>query len=67
MKVSVIVPVHDTERYVPEAVEKTLAQTRRDFDLVILNDGSTDTSPEILRRSGHYRIFTPRSRRNRST
>ncbi len=50
MKVLVIMPVYNAERYVAAAVESVLAQTHRDFDFIIVNDGSTDGSPEILRR-----------------
>ncbi len=63
MRVPAIMPVHNTERCVAEAVERTLAQTRRDFDLVILNDGSTDTSPEILRRYAEQDMRALRNRK----
>ncbi len=50
MKVSVVMPVYNAERYVAAAIESVLAQTHRDFDFIMVNDGSTDGSPGILRR-----------------
>ena len=47
--ISVILPVYNTEAYVREAVESILAQTFTDFELIIINDGSTDGSGAILR------------------
>lgn len=39
---SVLMPVFNAERYIDEAVESVLAQTFQDFELLLLNDGSTD-------------------------
>ena len=44
--VSVIVNVYDCERYVGEAVESVLAQTYRPFELIVVDDGSTDGSAD---------------------
>ena len=41
-------PVYNAERYVAEAVESVLAQTFRDFEFIIINDGSTDGSLAVL-------------------
>lgn len=46
--VSVILPVHNGARHLREAVESVLAQHTVDFELLILNDGSTDNTHEIL-------------------
>src|SRR5512135_1662363 len=48
--VSVLMPVYNAERYVVEAVESILAQTFRDFEFLIIDDGSTDDSGAILSR-----------------
>ena len=50
MKVSVIMPVYNAERYVGKTIESVLGQTHRDFAFIIVNDGSTDGDAEILRR-----------------
>src|SRR6478672_11907562 len=47
---SVLMPVYNGARYLAEAVESILGQTFRDFELIIVNDGSTDGSEKILRR-----------------
>ena len=47
--ISVVLPVYNAEAYVREAVESILAQSFTDFELIIINDGSTDGSGAILR------------------
>ena len=47
MKVSIIVPVYNVERYLHNCIESILSQTYRDFELFLINDGSTDRSGEI--------------------
>jgi glycosyltransferase involved in cell wall biosynthesis len=49
-RVSVTMPVHNGERFVGEAIESILGQTYRDLELVVVDDGSTDATPEILSR-----------------
>jgi glycosyltransferase involved in cell wall biosynthesis len=58
-KISVVMPVFNTERYLAAAVESVLSQTFRDFELIAVDDGSTDGSGEMLRR---YAAADPRMR-----
>jgi glycosyltransferase involved in cell wall biosynthesis len=46
--VTVLMPVFNGERFLQEAIESILQQTHRDFELLIINDGSTDRSRDII-------------------
>lgn len=48
IKVSIIVPVYNTEKYLPECLESILAQTLNDIEVICIDNGSTDTSGKIL-------------------
>lgn len=47
-EISVILPVFNSEEFIGKAIESVLAQTFEDFELIIVNDGSTDSSKEII-------------------
>lgn len=47
-KVSVLMPVYNAAPFLAEAIDSILAQTFADFEFVIINDGSTDGSEEII-------------------
>lgn len=48
-RVSVVMPVHNAAPYVREAVDSMLGQTFGDFELIVVDDGSTDGSAEIVK------------------
>jgi glycosyltransferase involved in cell wall biosynthesis len=48
--VSVLMPVYNAERYIEEALESVLNQTFENFEVITVNDGSTDGTLDILRR-----------------
>lgn len=50
--VSVILPVYNGENYVRFAIESVLGQTLQDFELIVIDDGSADSTPEIVRSYG---------------
>lgn len=47
---SVVIPVYNGEAYLAEAIESALAQTETNIEVVVVDDGSTDSSRAILRR-----------------
>ena len=46
-KVSIIIPVYNGEKYLGRCIESILTQTLQDFELILVDDGSTDASPRI--------------------
>ena len=45
--ISIIVPVYNVEKYLPECIESILAQTFTDFELILVEDGSPDGCPAL--------------------
>lgn len=57
--VTVIMPVYNAEKYLKESIESILNQSFKDFELLIINDGSTDLSLDILNK---YKLIDTRVR-----
>lgn len=49
-QISIIVPVYNAEKYLAECIDSILGQSFADFELLLVNDGSTDSSPAICHR-----------------
>jgi glycosyltransferase involved in cell wall biosynthesis len=54
--ISVIIPVYNGEKTIKQTVESVLNQTFRDFELLIINDGSQDATLEIIQAINDERI-----------
>jgi glycosyltransferase involved in cell wall biosynthesis len=66
LQVSVVMPVFNAAEYLEAALESVLVQTLGDLELIVVDDGSTDASPEILERAtaGDARVRVVRNQGN---
>jgi glycosyltransferase involved in cell wall biosynthesis len=64
-KISVILPVHNRADVLPRAIESVLGQELREFELIVIDDGSTDGSAKVAQSFGDERIKLIRLDRNR--
>ena len=59
--VSVLVPIYNVERYIAQALDSLRAQTFEDFEVICINDGSEDSSRQIVQRyldaDGRFRVI----------
>lgn len=49
-KISVIVPVYNTEKYLDKCINSILEQKNVDYEIIVVNDGSTDNSSEVIKK-----------------
>lgn len=47
-KISIIIPTYNYARFLPEAIESVLKQTYKDYEIIVVDDGSTDNTKEII-------------------
>lgn len=57
VKISVILPVFNGEKYIKKAIESVLDQSLADFELIVVNDGSTDNTLKIVNSFDDERII----------
>lgn len=63
-KVTILMPVYNGETYLKQAIESILNQTFKDFEFLIINDGSTDKSVEIIESYHNPRIRLIHNKKN---
>ena len=65
-KVSVIIPVYNTEEYIGETLNSIINQTLKEIEIIVINDGSTDNSLQIIneysQRDNRITVFTQANR-----
>jgi glycosyltransferase involved in cell wall biosynthesis len=63
-QISVVIPLYQTERFIAQALSSVLAQTFRDFEVIVVDDGSKDKGPQIVHAFAdpRVRIVTQRNR-----
>ena len=54
--ISALMPAYNNEKYIGEAIESILNQTFGDFELIVVNDGSTDNTENIVKQYSDSRI-----------
>ncbi len=63
--ISIVLPTHNGARYLAESIQSCLDQTQGDFELVVVDDASSDSTPEVVRSfAGDPRIRYVRSEQN---
>jgi len=63
-RISVLMSVYNTEKYVGAAIESILSQTFGDFEFLVVDDGSTDNSVEVIKHYTDRRLVLFRNERN---
>ena len=56
-KVSIIIPVYNTEKYIKQCIDSIINQTYKNIEIIIVNDGSTDKTEKILREYNNSNII----------
>ena len=52
-KVSVCIPIFNRKEYLQQALESVYAQTYKDYEVIIVDDGSTDGTEDMVKSSGY--------------
>jgi len=65
IKISILLPVYNGERYIKETIDSLLSQTFREFELIIINDASTDRTVQIIEQYDDTRILLVNNEINR--
>ncbi len=63
-KVSIVLPTHNGAKYIGQSIDSCLNQTYKDIELIIVDDGSTDNTPEVIKAYKHEQIKYIRHQKN---
>lgn len=68
-KVSIIIPVYNTEKYLEQCLESIINQTYKNIEIICVDDGSTDDSSAILhnfqQKDSRIKVYTQKKQRHR--
>mgnify|MGYP003369743700 CR=1 FL=1 len=56
MKYSIVVPLYNKEKYIDKTIQSVLQQTEQDFELIVVDDGSTDNSASVVKKIQNPKI-----------
>ena len=54
--ISIIVPIYNAEKYLKKCIDSLVSQTKKEIEIILINDGSTDSSEEIIKNYKDKRI-----------
>jgi glycosyltransferase involved in cell wall biosynthesis len=55
-KVSVIIPAYNAQKFIKDTIDSVIAQTYPDWEIIVVNDGSTDGTPDLVIKEADNRI-----------
>ena len=61
MKFSIIIPIYNADKYLSQCLNSLLKQTEKDFEAILIDDGSSDKSPsicdEFAKKDAHFKVI----------
>jgi glycosyltransferase involved in cell wall biosynthesis len=56
-KVSIVIPCYNQAHFLPDAIESAINQTYKDIEIIVVNDGSNDSTSEVAKRYKEVRLI----------